>query len=257
MPTKQTKKQQKLTKPKKGAAKPVRRKTTKAVQKSQKKQCKISNKGLFIVCIILLILVIAAVVAGIVTTAARYATQVSGSAKTNVAKWSAVIKDGDYEPMETNFVLDLIPWNDHTQVANGKIAPGSSAIGYFYIDLHETEVTTDIEVTATYNPALLPEHTYAKLLVEDMAGIDFCEEDPTDSDHDGVITCTGTVGMMNAKLHENQIYGEVGYFWDEQYDENDELTYEPATDDANDTADGVTANTLPMNINIKAAQHFE
>lgn len=232
---------------KKTTKKSITQKTTrKTSPKPQKKQCKISNKKLFIVCIILLVLVIAAVVTGIVTTAARYATQVSGTAKSSVAYWRVEITDDNSEPLTNNFTLYPDISNIHTQVVDGKIAPGSELYAGYSIDLEGTEVATDIEAIITYDRSKLPANAVVLAELTDVMGHDGCENDPIDEDGDGVITCSMTLSVEDALSAVAHLSGYFLVSWANNEQQN-----------PTDTAAGIAAENFPINVTLSAKQHFE
>lgn len=94
---------------------------------------------------VLALIIALLVVAGAgIYTYARYQTSRTGNGTVTIAKWAAVVKQGGSE-VSNNFNLTLTPVAN-SNVASGKVAPGSSATATLVLDLTGTEVVTDYEV---------------------------------------------------------------------------------------------------------------
>lgn len=90
-----------------------------------------------------LVVLLVVVVAGY--TYARYQTARTGSGTVTIAKWSAAIKQNG-SAVSDNYTLTLTPVTN-SNVASGKVAPGSSATATLVLDLTGTEVVTDYDIT--------------------------------------------------------------------------------------------------------------
>ena len=192
---------------------------------------------------------IIAVIVGIAATAARYATQVSGNAGTRVASWHVEITDENSEPLTTNFTLVPDVYNSFTQVAEGKIAPGSELSTSFFIDLYGTEVATDIEAIITYDFSKLPTGAIVEAWLQSAISDNFCAEDLEDEweNPDGVITCSGTASLNDVRNRGRSYFeGDILVEWENNEQQN-----------PSDTAAGTAAENISFNVQITAKQHFE
>lgn len=79
-------------------------------------------------------------------TYARYASEATGSATVQVAKWSVAVAKQDISETAGTFNVTITP-NENEFVEEGKIAPASSATGTIEVDLTGTEVAVDISMT--------------------------------------------------------------------------------------------------------------
>lgn len=94
---------------------------------------------------VLAVLIVFLLVVGAgIYTYARYITSKTGSGDVEVAKWTAIVKQGG-SAVSDSFTLALTLSNNN-YVVNGKIAPDRSATATLVVDLTNTEVATDIEV---------------------------------------------------------------------------------------------------------------
>ena len=93
----------------------------------------------------ILLVAVMVTAAGVSQTYARYVTNLTGTAKADVAKWAVAFKNGD-AAISNNFTLTLTDDDTNAHVADGKIAPDSELYGLINVDLAGTEVSTDIVV---------------------------------------------------------------------------------------------------------------
>lgn len=225
------------------AKKTAARKVTKTAPKkcatrTCKKKDQKDEKHKFIIFGLAVILVILCGSLGAMTWA-RYATTAGGTATVQVAKWAVAIKDGSTAITGTTNTLTLTPTNSHTEVASGKIAPGSVASGSFSIDFTGTEVESIYTVELT-KPATLAA-TNAEVTVSGLT----CEDTSAT-----VVTCTGHLSL--AQVSSNPVATlNVQVNWD------DHGTYDASEDDATDTADGIAAGTIQLGISISGKQAFD
>ena len=208
----------------------------------KKKEEKRDDKHKFIIFGLAVVLVILCGSLGAMTWA-RYATTVSGTASVSVAKWAVAVKNGSTTITGTSNTLTLTPSNSHTEVASGKIAPGSTATGAFTIDFTGTEVESEYTIAITMPQSLAA--TNAEINVTSSVGSPTCNP-PSNN----VVTCTGHLSLSQISSTPIVTVNAV-VNWD------DHGNYDASDDDATDTADGITAGSIQLGISISAKQAFD
>ena len=232
--------------PKKAATKCCAKKAC-ASKTCAKKACakkQQDEKHKFIIFGLVLTLVILGSSLGVITWA-RYTSEYTGvSVKTQVAKWSAVLKNGS-SPVTANTTLLMETTNPGTQVVNGKIAPGSIATGELTLDLTGTEVNTDIEFVFT-KPSNLPKNAELTAKIGETA--------MSCTTSESTVTCTKTIdlpqssGSFTAFTEANGVFNlSVNIAW--TYADN-------ATENGEDTTDGAAAAEISIPVTISAKQHY-
>lgn len=99
---------------------------------------------IYIACIILLIIV---GINYIGQTYSKFKTTGIGSGDTQIAKWDVNLKDG-YNELENKFNLVFVSeTNNNGNVAKDRFAPGTSAKATLILDLTNTEVSVDYNIT--------------------------------------------------------------------------------------------------------------
>ena len=231
---------------KKTAAKKVAKTAPKkcATRTCKKKEQK-GEKHKFIIFGLAVVLIILCGSLGAMTWA-RYATTVSGTASTQVAKWAVQIKQGSTVITGSDAQIPLtVDCNGNTQVVAGKIAPGCSASGDVTIDFTGTEVSTEVSVAFT-----LP-NTLAASNAEVTATIDGgnTQNAMSCTTSGNVTTCSGFLSL--AEVQSTPIVTVTPTInWD------DHDSYVAATDSEIDTQDGITAGTISLGVTISAKQSF-
>lgn len=219
------------------ASKTCAKKCTKKEQKDEKHK--------FIIFGLVLTLVLLGSSLGVMTWA-RYTTQFTGvSATTQVAKWSAVLKNGSNNVISGTTTIPMTATNAHTDVVPGKIAPGSTATGNLKIDLTGTEVNTDIEFVFT-KPSNLPKNAELTAKIGETA--------MSCTTSESTVTCTKTIdlpqssGSFTAFTEANGVFNlSVNIAW--TYADDD-------TENPEDTTDGNTAAEITIPVTISAKQHY-
>lgn len=206
-------------------------------KKCAKKEQK-DEKHKFIIFGLVLTLVLLGSSLGVMTWA-RYATTVAGTASTTVAKWSAAIKNGD-TPLASAFTLTLTPTNTHTQVAENKIAPGSTATGSFTVDYTGTEVSTETTVVFGIPTSLAAQN--AEVILKKGDETITCGGTTTK-------TCTSYMSLSEVANNPVVTYSVV-VNWDNHEG------YDASADNSTDTTDGGTHGTTTFNVTISAKQSF-
>lgn len=224
--------------PKKVATQCCAKKTCACKTCSKKKEEK-DDKHKFIIFGLALTLAILASSFGIITFA-RYATTISGKASTSVAAWKVAITDGS-DDLSDNFTLTLTPSNEHTEVAEGKIAPGSTATGTFVVDYTGTEVSTETIVEFDI-PATLAAQNAEIALKKDGNAVT-CTVNGTKQ------TCTSNMSLSEVATTKSVTY-TVEINWD------DHSGYDASEDNETDTTNGITAGTTNLDVTISAKQSF-
>ena len=185
------------------------------------------NKKSFLVLVLLLLLL------GVGSfTYARYITEYNGTGTAEVAKWAVALKQNGAAVSETfnlNFALEE---NEH--VADGKIAPGRSAIAKLQLDLTGTEVSADYSFDFS-NVTGLP----AGVTVTDVRAT-VGGNKATLSEYDGVYTGTLLYSDSNKVVDL-----EVVLEWEDVTANN-----------ASDTAAGKAATALTIPVKVVIEQHL-
>lgn len=168
---------------------------------------------------IVLLLLVGVSVRYVAGTYAKYTSQVSGSGTISVAKWAFPTDNAS-----SSITLSLSPNPDVTSLVNDKIAPGTS--GTF--DLVLSNATSDVGVAFTVSFAgstNLPQN-----LVLTYGGNSF---NPSSG------TITGTIAQGDS------ITLQIGFSWP---------YYTDATEDGEDTTDGIAATDLTLSAAIVGSQ---
>lgn len=99
---------------------------------------------IYIVSILLLIIVGLNYIKG---TYSQFKTNSSGSGDTQIAKWAVALKDGEAE-LENRFDVTFVSTtNNEGNVASNRLAPGTSGHSILILDLTNTEVSVDYNIT--------------------------------------------------------------------------------------------------------------
>lgn len=236
----------KSTAKKTAAKKVVKTAPKKTATRTYKKKDQKDEKHKFIIFGLAVVLVILCGSLGAMTWA-RYATTVSGTASTQVAKWAVAIKQGSTEISGSDAQIPLtVNCNEHTQVYPGKIAPGCTASGNVQIDFTGTEVSTEVSVAFT-----LPS-TLAARNAEVTATIDGGNQQNAMSctTSGNVTTCSGFLSL--AEVQSTPIVTVTPTVnWD------DHGSYDASEDNEIDTADGIAAGEFNVGVTVSAKQSFD
>ena len=235
--------------PKKAATKCCAKKAC-ASKTCAKKACakkQQDEKHKFIIFGLVLTLVILGSSLGVITWA-RYTSEFTGySMKTQVAKWSAALKDGAGNTITGSTTLTLNATNPGTDVVEGKIAPGSTATGSLMLDLTGTEVNTDIEFEFT-KPTGIPANATLTASVSPNTNLS-C------TDSGNKTTCAGTISLPKSGEKYTAFTSDNGKFT-----LNAEIVWTYAdnpTENAEDNTAGATAAEFTIPVTITAKQHYQ
>ena len=181
---------------------------------------------------LLALLVLMVIISAGTYTYARYLTTVETSSDVTIAKWQVAVKEGDNELSSTQKLTLTV--NKNTNVADGKMAPGSTASGEFTIDPTGSEVAIDYEVNIDTTNI-----TNNKIAIKSLSvgGVDLTKN--------GEGKYVGTILLADA-LAKKLTTVKVTVEWT-----NDE------TNNENDTTTGKTAGTINLPINITVKQHID
>lgn len=161
-------------------------------------------------------------------TLAKYTTNVSGTAKATVAKWS--FKAGSTEGASTLAEYTFKDLEKTVGVVDGKIAPGTSGKIPVYIDLTDTEVATNLKIEAKVDDAAkLPAGLKIYKVIKDGKGGDAFTLTTNDQ---AVFDTNIDVADITAAKGDYSIYWE----W---------------SDDSSDTSIGEGANGSAATITVK------
>lgn len=99
-----------------------------------------------IICLLCVVLMLAVGGCYIGTTYSKFSSSVTLTPNLNVAKWSLSLKEGD-RAMSKIFSVTFKRSNNNSNVAKNKIAPGSPCLAQFILDLTDTEVAIDYNIS--------------------------------------------------------------------------------------------------------------
>ncbi len=176
-----------------------------------------TNKNAVLVLVLLLLVAVSAMM--VASTYAKYTAEVTGTGNAKVAKWAF-----QSENSSQDITITLDGTVDASTLVAQRIAPGTS--GSFDIELSnkQSEVGVDftIEFTGTEN---VPSNLVFK---------------------QGTTTINPTNGTITGKIAQNGTL-TVPVSWEWPY-------YTDATNDEEDTSDGVAAKTMNINMKITGVQ---
>lgn len=176
-----------------------------------------TNKNAVLVFVLLLLVAVSAMM--VASTYAKYTAEVTGTGNVKVAKWAF-----QSENSSQDITIALDGTVDPTTLVAQRIAPGTK--GTFNIELSnkQSEVGVDftIEFTGTEN---VPSNLVFK---------------------QGTTTIDPTTGKITGKIAQNGTL-TVPVSWEWPY-------YTDATNDGEDTSDGVAAKTMNINMKITGVQ---
>ena len=180
---------------------------------------------------LLALLVLMVIISAGTYTYARYLTTVETSSDVTIAKWNVAVKEGDNELSSTQKLTLTV--NKNTNVADGKMAPGSTASGEFTIDPTGSEVAIDYEINIdTTN------------ITNDKIAIKSLSVGGDELAKNGEGKYVGTISLEDA-LANKQTTVKVTVEWT-----NDEAN------NTKDTATGINAGTLEIPVNVVVKQHI-
>ena len=178
-----------------------------------------TNKSAVIVFVLLLLVAVTAMM--VASTYAKYTAEVTGTGSVTVAKWAFAS-----ENQNPNFTVNIdLPATVHTStLVDGKIAPGTS--GSFDIELSNLQSEVGVDFTIAFTgTSNVPKNLVFKQGTTVI--------DPTN----------GTITGHIARGEESK----VPLTWEWAY-------YTNATDDGEDTTDGVAANEMTITAVITGVQ---
>lgn len=188
-----------------------------------------------------LLLAVVVTAAGVSGTYARYTTSDEGTAKANVAKWSAVFKDGSNE-LSDSFTLTLNQENN-TYVVKEKIAPAASVYKDLVVDLTGTEVATDITAELGDLTGVTGDKSRFTLKLSEVVNGTPTELTP---EADGTYIIKDSLNSGRTALEKTTITFRVELVWN-NVDAQDE----------NDTTMGEAAGEITAGLTLTAKQHIE
>lgn len=184
-------------------------------------------------------------------TYARYATEFTGEASLQVAKWDVKIKgqeDDSTKELTLNFKV-----NENENVVEGKIAPDVTATATAEIDLKGTEVAVDVKLADTLKTAIAGAAEELGIEAEDLAiTVDVKLEGDGNTDK---VTATTPSEMYKIALPDKTsgftagnsvVTITVTAAWTNNDGHNEK-----------DTAAGKTAGTLSVPVNVTVQQHID
>ncbi len=191
---------------------------------------------IYIVCIILLIIVGSNYIG---KTYSKYETTSTSSGDTQIAKWAVNLKDGSQE-LEKKFNITFVSeTNNNGNVAQDKIAPGNSVKAALILDLTNTEVAVDYNITV-YTKELENQigtsNISLTMLNENSETIELGKDNYIPLVNNEKFTETNGVFTFNFYLS-----------WDNNYDRNN----------SSDTNVALNYNELTLPVNVKIKQHIE
>ena len=198
--------------------------------------------------IVLVIFVLVAIIGG---TYSRYTNTESGTGEVQIAKWAVTINGDDITDDSDTFTVTFEEVeNDH--VVDGKIAPASQVYADFVIDPAGSEVSVDFafelgEITVqSGSTGTVPSNLSISKVCYVEGGVDG-DEIEADSDE----KYTGTIELVDqdAALTSNEAVTVRVYVEWENTDDD--------ADNEEDTAAGIAATVLEMEITGTASQHIE
>jgi len=198
--------------------------------------------------IVLVIFVLVAIIGG---TYSRYTNTESGTGEVQIAKWAVTINGDDITDDTDTFTVTFEEVeNDH--VVDGKIAPASQLYADFVIDPTDSEVSVDFafelgDITVkSGSTGTVPSNLDILKVCYVENGVDGDEITIDANDK-----YTGTIELVDqdeALTANEAVTVRVYIEWENTDDD---------ADNEEDTAAGIAATTLEMEITGTASQHIE
>lgn len=169
-------------------------------------------------------------------TLAKYTSTVSGTASAKVAAWSFDVTQNGATIQNTNIDLATTAYTE-TTLKSGVIAPGASGAFDLVID----GTGSDVGIEYTYTIKAATDSTIPKGFVIRVDNKDY------------VLNSTSDAVTIPYSAVQNDMKKTVPVVWLWAYDKNSNGV--PASDDADDTTFGTTANsTISLDISVTGTQ---